>query len=62
MKKKNLAKKYFIIISATFILGLIFAYGTRLVHFYLKENKNINRVLDIIIKYYEGWQPDCCWC
>lgn len=42
MKKKNLAKKYFIIISATFILGLIFAYGTRLVHFYLKENKNIN--------------------
>ncbi len=40
MKKKNLAKKYFIIVSATFICGLLFAYGTRLVHFYLKENKS----------------------
>ena len=40
MNKKNLAKKYFIIVSATFILGLIFAYGTRLIHFYSKENKN----------------------
>lgn len=40
MKKKNLAKKCFIIVSATFILGLIFAYSTRLIHFYLAENKN----------------------
>ncbi len=40
MKKRNRAKKYFIIVSATFICGLIFAYSTRLIHFYLKENKN----------------------
>ncbi len=39
MKKKNIIKKYFIIVSATFICGLIFAYGTRLIHFYLKENR-----------------------
>ena len=56
MKKKNIAKKYFIIVSATFILGLVFAYGTRLVHFYLKENKksddgevvNVNYFNDIL--------------
>lgn len=39
MKKANLAKKNFIIVSAVFIIGLIFAYGTRLVHFYLIEQK-----------------------
>ena len=42
MKKKYRFKKYFIIISAVFIIGLIFAYGSRLVHFYLLENKKLN--------------------
>lgn len=38
MKHKKF-KKNFIIISATFIIGLIFAYTTRLITFYLQENK-----------------------
>ena len=41
-KKKFRFKKNFIIISAVFIIGLMFAYGSRLVHFYLKENKKID--------------------
>ena len=39
MNKKNRIKKYFIIVSATLIGGLIFAYSARLIHFYLLENK-----------------------
>ncbi len=43
MKKKKLGfKKCFIIVSAVFIVGLIFAYSSRLIHFYLLENKRLN--------------------
>ena len=39
MKKKKRFKKNFILISAVFIFGLLFAYGSRLIHFYRLENK-----------------------
>ncbi len=52
MKKKNIFKRNFIIISAVFILGLIFAFGSRLIHFYLKENKKINEEGEVITTNY----------
>ena len=37
-KRKNRFKKYFVIVSAVFLLGLIFAYSSRLIHYYRLEN------------------------
>ena len=52
MKKKNRFKKYFIIISIVFLIGLIFAYTTRLIHFYLRENGKKEENGEIISNNY----------
>ncbi len=50
-KRKYSFKKIFIIISATFLLGLVFAYSTRLIHFYRLENSKTSNG-DAAAKYF----------
>ena len=52
MKKKNKFKKYFIIISIVFLIGLLFAYTTRLIHFYMKENVKKNENGEVVSNNY----------
>lgn len=52
MKKRKNLKKEFVIVSAVFIFGLIFAYGTRFVHFYLEEKRENAAKEDVVTTNY----------